>query len=394
MKNKTINSILWSRHGKTNFMFASAGLLIGLFMILLALHLYLNVLLPVNMQLNSEQNSEYLIINKQVNVTNTLGLFKTQFSEREIEDLHSKSFIESVGLFSSNQFKASVSIGGVGGSELPVESIDNSFLDTIPESWSWQEGSQNVPIIISNEFINLYNFVMAPSWGTPQIPKGAINKFPIDLYVSGNGRSDLFHANVLGFSDRIVSVLVPQNFMQWANAEYGNGKNILPNRIILKVKNPSDNLLISYLEKNGFETNKDKLKSSAKTIVSILIFVITFFGALIFILSVFLFITTYHLLIAEQKEQIALLFLNGYDVNEIRNNWSKNYLIRILILSVISISVLFLINIFIVSLAEKQGLEIKNKIHLIVYVAALFLFIIIAGYNHLRITNSLKRIYQ
>lgn len=388
-----LHTILWRGRKNANFLFAGTGLLVGFVLLLLAIHLYKNVFSPINTEIKTENASAYLIINKKVDLTNSLGLIKTNFTEREIESLQQQKFIKRVGVFTSNQFKASVSIEGVGGSELPVESVETIFLDTVPENWNWNAGDETIPIILSNEFINLYNFVMAPSWGTPQIPKESINRFQMDLYVSGNGKSNLFHTKVAGFSDRIVSVLVPQSFMSWANTEFGDGKQTKPNRIILEVTDPSDKQLISFLDKSGYETNKDKLKSNARSFVSVLILVISIFGLLIFLLAVFLFITTFSLLIAEQKNDIELLFQIGYAIPAIHRAWMHRFIRWMLLLFVASIVILFILNYTIVNIASKQGLSIEKNISLLVYAAGLTLLAVVLLYNWVRIRSALGKIF-
>ncbi|MFN0276235.1 MAG: hypothetical protein ACKVPJ_10840 [Chitinophagales bacterium] len=390
---KLLHTILWKGRKKASFLFAGTGFLVGFVMLLLAVHLYKNVFSPINREIKVENASTYLIINKKVDLTNTIGLTKTNFSDREVENLQQQKFIKKVGVFSSNQFKASVSIAGVGGSELPIESVETTFLDTVPQNWNWQQGDDVVPIILSNEFVNLYNFVMAPSWGTPQIPKETINQFEMDLYLSGNGKSKLFPTRVAGFSDRIVSVLVPQDFMNWANTEFSGGAKSKPNRIILEVADPSDVQLLQFLEKNSYETNKDKLKSSARNFVSILILVISIFGLLIFLLGIFLFLTTFSLLIAEQKNDIELLFQIAYDIPSVHKAWIIRFMRWVLILFVISIGILVLLNYTIVNVSQQQGLTIEKNISLLVYLSGIFLLAVVLLYNWLRIKNALVKIF-
>lgn len=394
MQRSIIYTILWSGKGKANFVFAAVGFLIGFVMLLLAVHLYKNVFEPINKELKTENASSFIIINKEVDISNSIGLTKSNFSDREIETIRSQPFVKRLGIFTSNQFKASVSIAGIGGSELPVESVETFFLDTIPPGWEWAPGDETVPIILSNEFVNLYNFVMAPSWHTPQMPKEAVNQFSMDLFLSGSGKSKQFHAKVVGYSDRIVSVLVPQGFMSWANAEFSNEKEIKPNRIILEVTDPSDKKLTGFLEKNGYETNRDKLKSNARSLVSILIIIITVFGSLLFTLALFLFLTTFSLLIARQRNDIELLFQIGYDIRYIRSIWIKRFSLLLILLFAASFLILFFMNYAIVQIAIKQSLVIEKNIHVIVFITGVLLLAAVLLYNRLRIQRSLLSIYQ
>lgn len=394
MPQNRIHNILWSGSGRANFIFAAAGFLTGFTMLLLALHLYKNVFEPVNTAIKNENTSTYLILNKTVALTNSLGLSTSYFTEREIENINEQPFIKRTGLFTSNQFKAYINIKGVGGSDLPVESVESVFLDTVPPNWGWETGDKVVPIILSNEFVNLYNFVMAPSWNTPQISKEAMRNFPMELYLSGRGLSENFNAKVVGYSDRIVSVLVPQSFMTWANTKFAGDERSKPNRIIVEVTDASDRQLLNFLDKNDYETNRDKLKSNARSIISILIIVVSVFGFLLFILALFLFLTTFSLLIARQQNDIELLFQIGYDIKSVRKVWIRRFSIWLAILFVMSIAVLLLVNYAIVGIAASQALAINKNVSLVVYVTGIVMLGIVLLYNQLRIQRALRNIYS
>ena len=59
-----------------------------------------------------------------------------------------------------------------------MEAIDNSFIDTVPPTFTWTEGQQDVPVIVSADFLELYN-IFAPGYGLPQISAHLDEKEPI-----------------------------------------------------------------------------------------------------------------------------------------------------------------------------------------------------------------------
>ena len=391
---KLVSELLWGNRGRTNFLFAGTGLLMGFVMLLLAVHLYKNIYQPVSKDLKEEQSSSFLIINKKVGLGNTIGFAKSTFSEEDVDDFRKEPFIEDVAPFSSNQFRAHLFLAEYGESELPLEAIVNKFLDTIPDHWEWNEGDPIVPVIMSNEFLNLYNFVVAPTWGSRQIPRDVINKINGRLQIIGNNKIGDMKIKVVGFSDRIVSVLVPQNFMDWANAQYGDGEKHGANRIMIQVKDPSDKRLSSYLDKNGYETNKDKLKSSAQSIVSVLILVITILGSIILLLAVLLFLTTFRLFIARQKTDIDLLFQLGYTVRSISRVWMRLFIWLVTVLTIISCIIIFFVNLLVVDFTEKQGLQIVHNVNPVVYATAVIFAFLIVLYNQVSIRRLLVKMYQ
>ena len=47
------------------------------------------------------------------------------------------------------------------------ESIPSHWLDINPTAFKWKKGSDFIPIIVSKEFLNLWNFGFAKSQGLP-----------------------------------------------------------------------------------------------------------------------------------------------------------------------------------------------------------------------------------
>lgn len=39
----------------------------------------------------------------------------------------------------------------------------------------------------------------------------------MDIMMRGNGRVEQYKGNIVGFSNRLNTILVPQSFMKWAN---------------------------------------------------------------------------------------------------------------------------------------------------------------------------------
>jgi len=80
-------------------------------------------------------------------------------------------------------------VSATGGQTLPfstdifLEAIDNDFIDTIPPSFIWKEGDNLVPIIVSSDYLELYNTVFAPSRDLPQISESTVGALMVQLEV-------------------------------------------------------------------------------------------------------------------------------------------------------------------------------------------------------------------
>lgn len=67
----------------------------------------------------------------------------------------------------------------------------------------------------------------------------------------GNGRVEQYKGNIVGFSNRLNTILVPQSFMKWANENFAPGAEAQPSRLIIEVNNPADSSIAGYFQKKG-----------------------------------------------------------------------------------------------------------------------------------------------
>ncbi len=117
---------------------------------------------------------------------------------------------------------------------------------------------------------------------------------------------------IAGFSDRISTVLVPQSFMDWANAKFGTGVAKLPSRVVIRVKDPSSIELKDYLEKHHYSTDTEKTKyNKIRGIVQTIVSVVGFFGLVLLMFALLVFSMFIQLVISSCKKEIRLLVTLG-----------------------------------------------------------------------------------
>ena len=171
-----------------------------------------------------------------------------------------QDFIASVGKFTPSTFQVSASSSMMGFyTELFFEAVEDEYLDIHPRKFKWKEGQQEIPVIISRDYLALYNFGFAPSQGLPQFTPSTIGKVAVDVIIRGNGNRRTFKGRIIGFSDRINSIIVPDNFLAWSNKQFGSSAKSDPSRIILKTDNPYSTELQDLLDKKNYEVSSGKL---------------------------------------------------------------------------------------------------------------------------------------
>ncbi len=309
--------------------------LIGLVIVLSAVRFYGDVSAAIAGDDTSDNSSsiispDYLVVSKPVSLLNTISGGAPTFSPEEISDIKSQSWAVDVGAFTAADFNvaASVDLGGRGfGSYLFLESIPDDFIDIKPSGWKFDKEkgtAAEVPIIISKDYLALYNFGFAGSQGLPQLSEGLISDVPIALKLSGNGHNDYVRAKIVGFSSRLNTIAVPDDFMIWANDRYSHGSPQNPSRIIVKVRTPGDPVVNDYLEAKGFEVAGDKLDNGRVSyFLTLITSIVVAIGAIISLLAFFILMLSIFLLLQKSKEKISNLLLLGYKPIQVSKGYFK-----------------------------------------------------------------------
>ena len=187
--------------------------------------------------------------------------------------------------------------------------------------------------------MNLYNFGFAQSRNLPQLSEGVLGLVNVDIHISGNGKSRSFKGNIVGFSNRLNTILVPDRFMQWANGEFGNREVKDPSRLIVEVGNPSDERIVTFLQKKGYETEGGNLDAGKATyFLKIVTGLVIAIGLLITALSFFILMLSIYLLLQKNTRKLQNLLLIGYTPAQISRPYRM--LTIMLILSVFLFSLL------------------------------------------------------
>lgn len=264
-------------------------------------------------------NKDYLIISKEVSETGAFLGSTTTFSEDETADLAKQPWVSRIGEFTPSRFHVSgaVDFNGRGMStHLFFESIPDGFFDIKPEGWGFDPGDPDaeIPIILSKDYLALYNFGFAASRGLPQLSESLIGSIPLRISLSGNGRQQWRKGRVVGFSSRLNTIAVPERFMQWANSTFGDDfENAEVSRLIIEVNDPGNPAIADYFADHGIETSGDKLNQGKTAyFLSVISAVVIVIGVIISLLSFFILMLSIYLLLQKNREKIHDLMMLGY----------------------------------------------------------------------------------
>lgn len=294
---------------------------IGLLIVLLGLQFYTDVR-SIWQDEDSFMQKDYLVINKRVSGSGLLTGERASFSADEIADIERQSWVRKVGRFSSADYRLTASIEQAGRSMstyMFFESIPSEFVDVDSDEWGYEEGDNVVPIIISKDYLSLYNFGFASSTGLPQFSETMIGSIPMRLRISSAKGSAELQGRIVGFSNRLNTILVPQEFMDWSNQRYGRtaGARADPSRLIIDVSSPGDVKIKDYIAEHGYEIAGDKANSTASYFLNVATGVVLAIGAVITILSLFVLLLSISLLMQKNRQKMHSLIMLGYELKEV-----------------------------------------------------------------------------
>ncbi len=300
------------------FFFAN---LVGMTIIMLGIQFYTDTQ-EIYTTEDSFMKADYLIVNKKISAVTTITGKSGAFSLPEIQELQHQEFAERVGAFTSSAFdvKATFDLDQETNfsTEMFFEAVPNEFVDVKTDDWIYKKDSRDVPIILPRNYLDLYNFGYAQSRSLPKLSEGILGAIKLNIYVSGKGMHDKYVGRIVGFSSRLNTILVPQNFMDWANKYYADAHSQAPTRLIVKVNNPTDDRITSYLQDNNYETDQDKLDASKTTfLLKIIVAVVMSIGIVISILSFYILMLSVYLLVEKNSTKLENLLLIGYSPSRV-----------------------------------------------------------------------------
>ncbi len=320
---KEINKLQLSTLIPSQLIGYSISLIIGIFIILTTFQVYKDVspLLSGEEKLFSK---DIAVVSKHITIFKTLDKSKAYFKQKEINNIEKQPFIKDIATFTPATYKINAYTNSSGNippfyTDLFFESIPDSYIDISPEQWKWNNNNKFIPIIIPKDYLNLYNFGFAESQGLPLLSENTISEIEFNIRLSGNGTKGEFKSRIVGFSSKINTILVPLNFMKWANNKYGKrNKKMNISRVLVEFSNPSDDRMTPFFEDNSYNINNDKLEyNKIIFLFKSAIYFFTGLAILIIMLSVSAIVLGLFLILQRNQEMIKNLYNIGYHYKQI-----------------------------------------------------------------------------
>lgn len=339
-------------------------------------------------------SEDYIVVSKKVKGIN---LEPVAFTEDEIKDLQEQPWVKKLGKFTSADFSvnASINMGGKGMSTfLFFESVPDEFFDTKPAGWEFNPGRNYVPIVLNKDYLALYNFGFALPQGLPQLSEDMIGTVPLKLMLAGkNGQTEIFDANVVGFSSRLNTIAVPQEFMDWANNRYASGEPRETSRLIIKIDRLNSAESDTYLKEHGLEIAGDKEGADkVSQFMGLVSGVVAATGFVISLLALFILLLSIFLLLQKSRHTLRNLILLGYSPAQVSKYYEKMVLGINSLITLLAVGFTFICRLIWHKPLVALGLGNGNVLFMIG--AAVVYFILISGINIVVIRRHLLSIWK
>ncbi|NHM01163.1 FtsX-like permease family protein [Flavobacterium difficile] len=322
--------------------FLYVGLLLSFILVLSCIQLYSNANALFGKK--STDSNYWITLSKTINPTNIGRKELIGFNPADLTELKKWKEVKDIYPVVSNDFKVSAD----GGSFIPfytdmyLEAVDNEAID-IKDLSEFEVKDTTIPIIISREYLNLYNYGFALNQGLPQITEEFAKKIEVNINITLKDKNLKYKGRLIGLSDRIHSVLVPKKFLDSLNATQTYTKNHkdINTRILVKVNDVSDQDLIAKMTEKGYESNQESLRSAKiKGKLFLVLRTIALIGVFIFLLCIFMIVNVIKMQFLEKHEEVSIKYSLGYSPKKMVNSISRFFSINIALLIFISLLLL------------------------------------------------------
>lgn len=310
-----LTKLLFKNQDRKQLIIAMIGSFLGITFLITSIH----YLIKVN---EFGEGTEILgpntiIVQKQVTTSTTFGMSKSDFSQKEIDNLIAMPFITDVKPILTNNFNlwfetADKRIPDFK-TNLFIQTVDEAFLKIDSKKWHWEKGDKAVPIIMPRDFIVMLN-TFAASSGFPQVSDELAMKARFKFMISNEDKKkEWFDVHIVGFTSEVSAVLVPASFMEYGNANFPLEEEKKITQIMISGKESEFGLVEDMLTKNGLETKESEMiVGRLKSMVGTLFFIVLCISIIAVFLSGLVLIQYMQLLMSKNAYEVRTLLRIGY----------------------------------------------------------------------------------
>lgn len=373
-----LRKTLFNKQDRVQLVIALVGALLGLSFLIAAIH----YLIKINEfgRGNEILGPNTLIIQKKIGASNAFQLGKVEFTQREIDLMRSESFIAAVEPITSNNFDVSLQTNDpvvpYFRTDVFLQTVNPRFIDIPANNWKWKKGDAFVPLIMPRDFIVMLNTFMSAK-NIPTVSDEIAQDIRFEFTLKNGDHKENLNVRIVGFTNEISSLLVPESFMKWANENFGNSTEQKITQLMLAGKENQFGLVEGMLKEKHLESkNAQVIVGRLKSVIGTFIWIVLCIAILTVFLSGLVLIQYLQLLINKNSYEIRTLIRMGYHPKTLVKEFVRYFAIAFGGVSVVGIIIFQLVKYNLDDLFNKGGVYIDSEITSASYLAILIAYAI------------------
>jgi hypothetical protein len=336
-----------------------------------------------------------LIVQKEISNSNTLNLAKTDFSPAEIETLKKEPFILDVKPVISNNFDVSFETADPlvprFRSDVFIQTVDPKFLDVKSNKWQWEMGDTVVPIILPRDFLVMLNTFMSAS-GIPQISDDLAKDIRFRFTLSNDTQKEWIDAKIIGFTNEVPSILVPESFMEFGNKKYGIAADQKITQLMISGKESEFGLVEDMVRSRHLESkNSQIVVGRLKSMVGTLIMVVLGISIIAVFVSCLVLIQYAQLMMSRNAYEVRTLLRIGYAPKKIIRAFFFYFIQIFGLVSILGLGMFLFFKYKLDKMFEEGGLYLGKEITFYSIAALIFAYLL---FGIASFFNAKKGIYK
>lgn len=388
-----LQKTFFKQQDRVQLSIAFIGALLGLSFLITSIH----YLIKVNEfgRGNEILGPNTLIIQKKNGASNAFQLGKNDFSKREIELMQAESFVSAVEPIISNNFDVSLQTNDpvvpYFRTDVFLQTVNPTFIDIPAQKWTWKKGDAYVPLIMPRDFIVMLNTFMSAK-NIPTVSDEIAQDIRFEFTLKNGDKKEKVNVRIIGFTNEISSLLVPESFMKWANEKYGNSTDQKITQLMLAGKENQFGLVEGMLKEKHLESkNAQVLVGRLKSMIGTFIWIVLCVSILAVFLSGLVLIQYLQLLINKNNYEIKTLIRLGYHPKTLVNTFVSYFFKLFGGIAVMSIVLFNIVKFNLDAAFNKGGVYIESSFTLASYLAIVIAYVI---FTQASFFSAKKHIYN
>jgi hypothetical protein len=373
-----LQKTFFKQQDRVQLSIAFIGALLGLTFLITSIH----YLIKVNEfgRGNEILGPNTIIIQKKIGANNAFQLGKNDFTKREIELIKAESFVAAVEPIISNNFDVSLQTNSpvvpYFRTDVFLQTVNPTFIDIPAQKWTWKKGDAYVPLIMPRDFLVMLNTFMSAK-NIPTLSDEIAQSIQFEFTLKHGDRKEKMNVRIIGFTNEISSLLVPESFMKWANEQYGQSTDQKITQLILAGKENHFGLVEGMLKEKHLESkNAQVLVGRLKSMIGTFIWIVLCVSILAVFLSGLVLIQYLQLLINKNNYEIKTLIRLGYHPKTLVNTFVRYFFNVFGSITVMSIVLFNIVKFYLDAAFNKGGVYIESSFTLASYLAIVIAYVI------------------